>query len=106
MAEKVTLKQVYFNDVETKFGPAVKVVIVTKEYPGVRMSSFTKGLDAWKEGDEVMVDITKNGAYSNFKPAGMSGGESTSIEPRVKKLEDSVFGARTEPVAQEDFDNF
>ena len=104
MSESVTIKNIFRDDVVTKFGPSIRTTIKVAEYPDVRMSSFSKGLDAWKEGDKVMVDITKNGDYMNFKP----GDSKTNLEARVEKLEKKVFGEDKEivPEAQNDFDDF
>lgn len=104
MAEQVTLRQVFHDSVETKYGPGVRTTIKTAEYPDVRMSSFAKGLDSWHEGDKVMIEITKNGDYTNFKPADSK----TNLEARVEKLEKKVFGEDKEivPESQNDFDDF
>ena len=107
MSESVTITKVFRDQKETKFGPRVQTTIYTQEYPDVRISSFSKGLEAWNIGDKVMVEITKNGNFTNFKPADSA----TSLEARVKKLEASVFGAQEtakEPdvQTQEEFDEF
>lgn len=110
MVEKVTINKVFRDPVTTKFGPGVRTSILTSEYPGTKMSSFARGTEAWKEGDTVEVDITKNGEYTNFKPVGAQNGP-PALEGRVTRLEEHVFGKKdSEAViqteAQNDFDDF
>ena len=96
MAETVTLRKVFRDPVDGKFGPGIKTTIFVAEYPDVRMSSFAKGLDAWAEGDKVVVEITKKGEFTNFKPMGnttVGQAGNAALESRVSKLEQAVFGA-------------
>ncbi len=86
MAEQVTIKRVFRDPVNTKFGPGMRTSIYTSEYPEVRMSTFAKGIEGWKEGDKVSVDITRNGDYTNFKPVA-TGKEGSGLEARVAKIE-------------------
>lgn len=108
--ERVTLKAVYRDDVVTKFGPGVRTKIVTKEYPDVKMSSFSKGLEVWKEGDVVEITITRNGEYTNFKPGeGVSRGfgRDSNLEGRVAKIEQHLWPKEEVVEAdQQDFDDF
>ncbi len=88
MAENVTLRKIFRDEKETKFGKGIKTTIYTLEYPDERMSTWSKQTGGWKEGDKVSVEITRNGQFVNFKPAAMG----SELEARVKRLEDKVFG--------------
>jgi hypothetical protein len=92
MTETVTIKKIYRDQKQTKFGPKVMTSIYTQEHPDVRMSSFDKGLDNWKEGDKVVVTISKNGNFTNFTIKDTK----TNLEARVEKLERAVFGSKEE----------
>ena len=113
MAETVTIRKVFRDPVDGKFGPGVKTTIFVAEHPDVRMSSFAKGLDSWQEGDKVVVEITKKGEFTNFKPMGnttVAQAGNSALEARVSKLEQTVFGAtetNKEPeVQQDEFNDF
>lgn len=108
MSEQVTIKKIYKDTVKTKFGEGIKTTIYTVEYPDVKMTSFSKDVGSWKDGDKVAVFIKKNGEFTNFTPAD----QGTQIEARVKRLEDAVFGGASkektkqntsEKVSDEDF---
>lgn len=105
--ETVTIKQVFRDPVDGKFGPGTRTTIKTEEYPEVRMSSFAKGLEGWNVGDKVMIEITKNGQYTNFKP----GDGKTNLEARVDRIEKQLgIGAPEEKVIdagqQDEFNDF
>lgn len=93
--EKVTIKKIYRDIKDTKFGKKTMTSIYVTEYPDVRMSSFDKGLETWKEGDTVDVTITKNGEYTNFtsKTASRLGAVNSDIIKRIEKLEEAVFNS-------------
>lgn len=106
--DKITIKKIFRDQVNTKFGPGVRTSIFAVEYPDVRMSSFTRGTETWKEGDKVSVEIQKNGEYTNFKPVGTSSG---GLEERVANIEKqlgiSPASEKTIDVAQQgDFEDF
>ena len=99
MAESVTLKAVYRDPVKTRFGEGVRISIYTMEHPDVKMSSFAKGLEGWNAGDKVMIDIIKNGEYTNFKPADSK----TGLEARVDRIEKHLgLGQHSTKVATPD----
>lgn len=116
MSEQVTVKKVFRDQVNTKFGPGVKTSIFTAEYPDVRMSSFARGAESWKEGDVVSIEMTKNGEFTNFKPAGGStrggsAGDTSGLASRVTAIEQHLgLGEPKEEVInmdqQEDFNDF
>ncbi len=94
MSEQVTIKKVYRDLKKTKFGEKMMTSIYVLEYPEVRMSSFDKGLDSWKEGDKVLVTVTKNGEFTNFSTKNTD--SKTNLEARVLRLERQVFGEKPE----------
>ena len=105
MAEKITIRKIFRDPVNTKFGPGTRTSIFAVEYPDVRMSSFSKGAEGWKEGDEVMIEIKKNGEFTNYKVVDSNSKASVvdkKLEDRVTALERAVgiTSAPTEPVIE------
>lgn len=108
MSEQVTIREIYRDPVTTKFGPGTRTTIKVEQYPDVRMSSFSKGTESWQAGDKVMIEITKNGEYTNFKPADAK----TNLEARVARIEKhlgldgAAQAADVVPETQEEFNDF
>jgi len=50
----------------------------------------------WKEKQEVVIEITKNGEWHNFKPASEGMLQLMKLEERVAKLEDQMLGVTRE----------
>ncbi len=104
--EFVTIKRIYRDQKQGKFGPSTMTSIYTNEYPETRMSSFDKGLDGIKEGDKVEIEIIQKGEYKNFKLA--KGGQvakpvDNDLVRRVEKLEAAIFGEKKEELPEDDF---
>ncbi len=103
MSEVVTIKRIYRDEKNGKFGPSTLTSIYTNEYPDTRMSSFQKGLDGLKEGDKLNIEIQKKGDFTNFKAMGVGGSapsvaaapafDATDILRRLDRLEGFVFDA-------------
>lgn len=79
------------NVLTGKFGPYVRVVVSTSDYPTKDISVFAKKEVDWKIGEEIELDVTENGQYLNGKipkkeDLAVSGVQ--ELEKRVKKLED------------------
>ncbi len=105
MSETITVRKIFRDEIETKFGTKMRTSIYASEYPDVRMTSFDKGTSDWKEGDKVSVEIFKKGEYTNFKVADVK----TNLEARVARIEKHLsLGAEeaTEEASQDAQDEF
>lgn len=95
---KITGIKQYTKDKENnplvgKFGPYVRVVLSTADYPTKDISVFAKTTVDWQVGQEIELDVTENGQYLNGKipkkeDIAVSGLE--DLKKRVKKLEDTL----------------
>jgi len=66
--EKVTLTRVFKKSIETKNGPATKVAIKTNRHGNNWISGFENSTNKdWSEGDQVEIEVEKNGDFLNFK---------------------------------------
>lgn len=99
--EKVTVRKIFSDKLVTKYGPSTKTSIYTEEHPETRMSSFDEAASSIKIGDVVEITIEQKGQFTNFKMGGGAkkawGGSTTTgptVEARLKRLEDSVFGSK------------
>lgn len=112
---KVQLTRVYRGEQETKKGLLPKIGIKTTTHGDKWLSSFqVRGTEAWKEGDEVDIEIEEKGQYLNFRQLDR-GGEAVSVdkglEERVKWLENRVadiekyLKAKQEKEAVAEFNN-
>jgi hypothetical protein len=102
---KVTLKQVFRGEQETRFGTRQKLGIKIEETE-VTLADGSKrptedkwlsamfkmgentGTEKWAQGDKVGVEITEKNGYLNFVP------KDTDIEDRLEALEKEVFGTK------------
>lgn len=81
------------NQLTGKFGPYVRVVLSTQDYPTKDISVFSKSEVDWKVGQEIELDVTENGQYLNGKIPKKEDLAVAGIEEltkRVKKLEDTL----------------
>lgn len=81
------------NQLTGKFGPYVRVVLSTQDYPTKDISVFSKSEVDWKVGQEIELDVTENGQYLNGKIPKKEDLAAAGIEEltkRVKKLEDTL----------------
>lgn len=81
------------NALTGKFGPYVRVVLSTADYPTKDISVFAKTTVDWQVGQEIELDVTENGQYLNGKipkkeDLAVSGVQ--ELEKRVKKLEETL----------------
>lgn len=66
--QKVTLTKIWRGKQNTRYGEKDKVSIKTQENGDQWISTFnTKGTDSWNEGDNVIVVISRNGDFLNFR---------------------------------------
>lgn len=101
---KVTLEKVFRGEQETKFGMRNKVGVKVQEQEIIledgRPANISdkyltalfkpegqNGTEDWETGMQVEVAVTEKGGYFNFKPLG------NTLEDRIKKIEDAVFGS-------------
>lgn len=92
---KVIIRKIYRGEQLVKGINKPKIAIKTDSHGESWVSSLNvKGTEAWKEGQEVEIDVTPKvtdkGTYYNFNLPGQGG--NAALEARVKKLEDAVFG--------------
>jgi hypothetical protein len=116
---KVTLTKVFRGEQETPYGLRTKVGIKIQEEDIIledgrsanvadkwltmlAKPGTTTGTEEWETGASVEIEISEKKGYYNFKVVG------NSLEDRVKKLEDTVFGAKIvkedEPLNIDDVD--
>jgi hypothetical protein len=111
--DKVKIVRISRKDRETKYGIKPTLGIVTDKYGDKWLSTFkVQGTEDWKEGDTVEIYVSENNGYLNFSLAPDEKSIISELMNRVKKLEDSVFGAKigttqkTETPDKDEFDNF
>lgn len=103
--ETVRLTRVFRKEKETRYGVKPQLSIQTEQHGDDWLSTFNvRGTDAWQDGDEVQIEVTRNGDFLNFKPVVSHVGSSNpNLEARVEKLEKAVFPAKAkEEVAEND----
>lgn len=99
---EVRLTKVFRDTIDTKYGMRAKVAIQTETHGDKWLSALlptnaTAGTEDWNPGDTVNIDVIEKGEFLNFKPNGASKGSSSSsagpsLESRVVRLEEQVFG--------------
>ena len=98
--EKVKITKIFRGEAETKFGVKPKVGSKTDKHGDKWLSTFkVQGTENWKEGDTVEIATEEKNGYLNFS---LNASPTAALEARIQALEEKVFGAKDEPVADPD----
>lgn len=88
---KVKITRLLHKKVNTPHGEKIQVRIWTDQHKDRMLAGFmTKGMDGWKVGDEIEIEIEDTGKYLNFKLPDKSGEDLKQICDYVRKIEKRV----------------
>jgi hypothetical protein len=110
---KVTIEKIFRGEQETKFGMRNKIGLKVREHDIIledgspanvddkyltmlAKPELDNGTETWETGQQVEVAVTEKGGYFNFRVVGFS------VEDRLKKLEEAVFGAKVVTESSDD----
>lgn len=107
----VTIKGIYRDEKETKYGKKDQVALKVEENEVIDQDGTSiqvgdryirglfapgqSGTEEWENGDQVNIRIAQSGDFLNFKMAdGDQPTQKTPLVDRVKRLEDAVFNQK------------